>query len=313
MATVTRLPAFPGYRALSPVILVSNDSACMDIGYESQASQNDPTTVIIYGWGDGQPKHVAKYADGYRTLYPQAKIIMVLAPILGTIYQSVERRTESMGPVIDEVFPTPYENNERVLIHVMSNTGVVAFASTLNCYRARYGETMQLPYTFLVFDSTPGGTDFADNAVRWSRAMTVGTKAWFPWPVAMTQAMWFMFLCATNAPEYLAGKETLAAFSRRAMNDMGLCSRDGSRLYLYSKEDDLIGWEDIEDHATIARSKGYKTMTELFVGSAHVAHMRDHPEQYWQAIQRGWSSLFRYEAAEEKPRTKATQMFQSNL
>jgi hypothetical protein len=60
------------------------------------------------------------------------------------------------------------------------------------------------------------------------------------------------------------------------------------RLFLYSKEDDLIWWEDLEEQAANARSKGYTTVLERFEGSPHVGHMRAHPEQYWSTILRCW-------------------------
>ena len=62
---------------------------------------------------------------------------------------------------------------------------------------------------------------------------------------------------------------------RRALNDPTQM-RDARRCYVYSEEDPMVGWHDVEDHANEAERRGFVVQTEKFSGSGHCAHV-------WQA------------------------------
>ncbi|KAG8421365.1 hypothetical protein J3459_007459 [Metarhizium acridum] len=118
--------------------------------------------------------------------------------------------------------------------------------------------------------------------------MALGTAARFPWPFAVTQSIWAAFLCVNSVYAWTIGRESAGAWSVKAVNNEKYEAADASRLYLYSKEDDLIGWEDIESNIAESRALGRKADTEIFDGSGHVEHMRKFPKKYWAAIQRAW-------------------------
>jgi hypothetical protein len=101
-----------------------------------------PEVIYIHGWEDGLPKHVARYAKGFRVLFPSSRKILVLSPISKTMFSSLQQHTDSIAPVVgalqmsqladigdDQVSPT------KVLIHAMFNTGAVNYTATLNTYR----------------------------------------------------------------------------------------------------------------------------------------------------------------------------------
>ncbi|KAH6847010.1 hypothetical protein B0I37DRAFT_135831 [Chaetomium sp. MPI-CAGE-AT-0009] len=271
----------------------------------SPANPSHPSTVIIYGWGDAQPRHVAKYVAGYRQLFPHTQIVLIFSPILKAIYQNLEARTQNMLPVLEAVYPwvldTPTTPNPsaasttdkkatdgRVLLHVMSNTGGINCAATLNAFAQHTRGSTVMPHGMMVCDSTPGSTDFARNVGAWSRAMTVGTAGWFPWPAGVTQGLAAVFLAFLYGAGWVLGATSAGEYSRLAVNDARLSDAGAKRLYLYSKEDEIIRWEDIEHHAADARQKGWSVTAELFEGTAHVGHMRAHAEQYWAAIAAAW-------------------------
>lgn len=260
-------------------------------------SPSDPTTILLYGWGDARPKHLAKYVDGYRSLFPAAKLVVVLCPLLRCLYQTLEQRSKAMTPVISACFGGSLDSadrksveasgNNRILVQVMSNTGGMYFAATLNAYRQRFnGEVF--PHHMLVVDSTPGSTSFLQNAGPWSRAMAIGAS-WVPLPFIFTQALACLFLAALHGFGWLVGASSAAAYSVAAVNNEELCEKSARRLYLYSKEDDIIYWEDVEKHAAQARQRGYQVDMDMFEGTPHVGHMRQHPEQYWGAIRKTWT------------------------
>ncbi|KYK55108.1 uncharacterized protein DCS_07070 [Drechmeria coniospora] len=280
-----KAPAIVGFTALSEQVFLRPRARADD----GAASAGDPGTVIIYGWGDGLPKHVAKYADGYRQLYPAARQVVVLSPIAKAMFSDLQQRSGHMTDVVDAVFDGAESEEHSILVHTMSNTGAVNYAATLHAYRERYGKP--LPHRVLVMDSTPGSTELtAANVGRWSRAMALGTAASFPWPFTVTQAIWGLVLCLSSAYGWIVGRESAGSWSRRAANDERYETKSARKLYLYSKDDDLIASDDIERHAAEARRDGWEADTELFRGSGHVGHMRTHPTQYWAAIRTSWAA-----------------------
>ncbi|KAI5918231.1 DUF829-domain-containing protein [Camillea tinctor] len=287
-----RAPRFPGYTPITERIFLRNEDHSADKPARTSANHDEPTTILIYGWGDAQPRHVAKYADGYHALFPTARIVVIVSPIFAVTYQTLRQRTDSMMPLIDAVFPvhppeSSAEDAERVVLHVMSNTGGIYAAATLNAYRERHAGRA-LPHRLCVSDSTPGSLVFAREVGRWARAMALGTARWFPWPFAVTKGIWWTFLYAMHLLGAALRIEPAGVYSCRAFLDHAMATPRAPRLYMYSKEDDLIGWRDLEDQAAVAKGKGYTTVMERFDGSPHVGHMRMFPERYWGAIARCW-------------------------
>ncbi len=276
-----------GFAALSDQVFVREADA-----QKEDAERGQPDVVVIYGWGDCLPQHVLKYAVGYRGLFPQAKQVVVLSPIAKAMFTSLKQRSSFMKPVVEATFPpgTDHTKDKKILIHAMSNTGAINFAATLNEYLHQYKKAM--PHTLFVTDSTPGGTNLTwANLKRWSRAMALGTASWFPWPFVFTQSIWGLFLLFNQLYLWVRRRKHAGAWSRVAANDASYATKSAQRLYMYSKEDDLIGYEDIEEHAVEARAKGYAVSTKSFEGSGHVGHMRMHPEEYWATIGESWQRV----------------------
>lgn len=87
---------------------------------------------------------------------------------------------------------------------------------------------------------------------------------------------------------WLLGQERVLSWARRAINDHGYEAKGARRLYMYSKEDAVVGWEEVERHAAEARAGGWAAKTELFGGSPHGGHARRSPGRYWTAVRRAW-------------------------
>lgn len=58
--------------------------------------------------------------------------------------------------------------------------------------------------------------------------------------------------------------------------------------YLLSKEDRMIEWTDIEQHAEEARRKDWKVKEVLYEGSGHCAHSIMHKARYIEAVNNIW-------------------------
>lgn len=284
-----KAPSIEGFDALSDQVFVRDG----DADATSNGAAN-PDIVAIYGWGDGLPQHVAKYADGYRKLFPRAKQVVVLSPIAKAMFTSRGQRRGHMTPVVNYLFGSPdgkvagvAPSGSKILIHAMSNTGAINYAATLDAYLERFKTAMS--HKLIVMDSTPGGTNLTwANLKRWSRAMALGTAKWFPWPFVVTQSIWGFFLLLNSLYLWVRRLQHAGAWSRVASKQEAYATKDARRLYMYSKEDDLIGYKDIVEHADDSKKLGYAVDTKEFYGSGHVGHMRMHADEYWASIQQSW-------------------------
>ncbi|KAJ5657022.1 hypothetical protein N7507_008972 [Penicillium longicatenatum] len=285
---VSQPAPFPGFTPISDRVYLRNAPE-----NAAPAPADEPTTIILFGWGDGMPKHVAKYSDGFHELYPSARIVVILSRTFQASNQPLDARVEAMLPVIDTVFPKPTGDGleeERVLLHAMSNTGGIFLAAAFVAYQQRHGADKKLPHQLLVCDSTPGGLNFASQVGRWSRALAVSSAKYFPWPFFITQGLWYGFLWGNWAWERLRGLEPSGVWATRVCMDQDICAIDPTRLYLYSKEDEIIFWKDLEESVANVKAAGFPIELEMFEGSPHVGHMRMHPEQYWNRIASCWKA-----------------------
>lgn len=60
------------------------------------------------------------------------------------------------------------------------------------------------------------------------------------------------------------------------------------RLYVFSKKDELVPWQGVQQHVEAAKKSGLSVWCEVYEKSAHVAHMRLDPKRYWASIQDLW-------------------------
>lgn len=250
----------------------------------------DPDVILLFAWGDGLPKHVAKYAEGFHKLYPAAEQIIVLGPISKVFFATLKTRVADMKPVLDALSDTvspAAATKSSILVHCMSNTGGSNYASMLHAYRDKYG--VPFPHDLVVFDSTPGSPELSWKRLgQWSRAMSMGIAKFFPWPEIVTRCIMGLATICVYVIGLLSGEEPAGKFAVRVLDDETYIAKSVKRAYLYSKADDLISSEDVEMYIADAKQKGYETMAEVFDGSPHVGHMRLHPDQYWAAIRKAW-------------------------
>ncbi|KAJ0128504.1 putative epoxide hydrolase [Fusarium oxysporum f. sp. albedinis] len=248
-----------------------------------------PRVVIIYGWGDGLLKHIVKYLYEFRQLYPHAKQVIVLSPMAQAMRQNAAQRSNSMLPVIEAAFPRGIKEDsaDSVLIHVMSSTGVINYAATLDAYRQIHG--VPLPHCMASYDSTAGNSDFNLRVLfQWSYALALGTRSWNPLPFFMAQFAWGVFICVNHLLDIIKGRESAGTISKRIMLDEKFKSKKALNVYIYSMEDKLVSWMDIEKGIAEAKGVGYRVECAVFEGSEHVSHMKVHPELYWKTIERAW-------------------------
>ncbi|KAF5699726.1 hypothetical protein FMUND_14633 [Fusarium mundagurra] len=246
-----KLPELPGYKTINAKLLVR------EVTLEKPPADH-PAAVVIYGWGDGLARYVRKYAEGYRALFPHSKILIILACYRQPQWTSI-------------------------LIHSISNTGAISYATILKAFRGKNGR--QMPHQLLVLDLTPGNPFWSwERLGQWSYAMALSTAKFFPWLFVITKGIWGFVLTLDVVIKKLTGGEPSGAFALRVMDNTNYKTLDAKRLYLYSKEDQIISHMDIEGYIAESQQRGHETRQELFEGTDYIGYMREHPEKYWKAI-----------------------------
>ena len=68
--------------------------------------------------------------------------------------------------------------------------------------------------------------------------------------------------------------------------------RDGEKriVYLWSKEDEIMEWRDIIEHAEEAERRGWESKSVEFEGSPHCGHLRADGEKYAKVVREMWLS-----------------------
>lgn len=70
------------------------------------------------------------------------------------------------------------------------------------------------------------------------------------------------------------------------------------RLYIFSKTDQMIPWQEVQAHAQEASRIGFKVETKIFENTPHVAHMRSNPALYWTSVGNIWKEACQAEEHE---------------
>ncbi|WEW56388.1 hypothetical protein PRK78_001831 [Emydomyces testavorans] len=245
-----------------------------------------PLTIMLFFWMNAAHRTAAKYASEYSHLAPNARIISIFTSALDFFIRTSDTaQRRRIGPVLDAILSTEGigDGNDgdrgRLYIHVFSNGGSITLNRVAAAYRDLTGKP--LPVNALLIDSAPGKTSLA-GAVR---ALSYSFPAFFLWRVMVFAFVWAWLLSSAFLGTLLRRKHP-AHRLREELNDPGLISVGAERCYVYSKEDDLISWEHVEEHAGQARMKGWKVSREMFAGSPHVGHMRTDPQRYWKIVAR---------------------------
>ncbi|TDZ15191.1 hypothetical protein Cob_v011927 [Colletotrichum orbiculare MAFF 240422] len=278
---------FPGFTAIGERIFVREGEEAAD---GASPPANHPRAIILFSWGDANPKHVAKFTDAYRKFFPHAKQIAILSPIFKVIVESVETRRRGMKPVIDAAYPPEVlgtATEDAVLVQSMSNAGAITYSAALDAYRERHGKSM--PHRLTVWDSTPGDPMMTWATLkRWSNATAMGLAPLVPLPYIVTQLLAGLVLALLRAYQLAIGWVPAPVFAGNTVRDENFVAIHTRHLFLYGRDDRIIAAHEIEANIAASRAKGYVDDVVRFEGSDHVAHMRMFPEKYWGEVLASW-------------------------
>ena len=246
----------------------------------SKTSSHGPDCVLLLGWMDAQPKHIAKYAAGYEKLYPSASILAITTSSYDAAFATEAANNKRILPVLDILYDLP--PNSKLLLHFFSNGGGFTGMLLARCYRKKRGKA--LPTTATIYDSLPGRIRMKAQTRAFMVALpkSIVVKAIVTFMMYITYPLFRLRYIFTADPVEKV---------RLALNDKTLFDLDAPRVYIYSEVDDMVKAGDVEEHADAAAKLGVTVFKEKYLTSGHAAHMIQDPKRYWSIVQKLWSMV----------------------
>ncbi|KAK0192650.1 hypothetical protein F5146DRAFT_1136476 [Armillaria mellea] len=268
---------------------------------ESTHDTESPNIILVCGWMGAQLRHIQKYTKAYEQLYPGATQILIQNQ--PSFFWSTENsRRKMMAPaaeILEALGTIPPQSPSsilnlsaeppRILVHSFSNGGAYSLI-TLGKIMASRGPLPSLetfrPPCAIILDSSPGGSGLS-NAVH---AFTTLIKN----PIMRTAAkvlVCLLYVYGFFVGPFIGRRTALQKVQDGLYNPHVLRWVDERtpRLYVYSRADDMVPWDQVQQHAERTRGLGWDVRTEVFEDSPHVAHARAYPERYWHAVKSLWN------------------------
>jgi hypothetical protein len=240
-----------------------------------------PDLILLLSWLDAAPRHIAKYTRGYQALYPTARILLLTTCLADVTIHTRQAEAQRLEPTLSMFTSLP--SNARVLLHSFSNGGTYTAQFLARLYLARRGHI--LPISAQILDSAPGHGHYGRTAT----ALALGLPKT---PVVLHYVglvMLHLFLAAYYVAKKATGSSNKVEAMREGLLDQRYWDVGVPRAYVYSKEDKMVVWEDVVEHAGRAEMAGWKRVSvEEFEGSTHCGHLLVDEERYWGVVERVW-------------------------
>ena len=269
---------FPGMTQIGPSIYSY-------IPPQERQDPSAPKLVVLCSWMAAHPTHITKYITGYQTVFPTAQILLIRSEAPDIIYRSTAILRRRIQPALDVVRSTCAKepSHPEILLHVFSNGGSHQATNLLRNYQSAIGQ--RFPLHAKILDSCPGRGNFQRSYLALSAPFDrQPAYLRLPSSLAVIIVLCIHWLLVTSSLF-----ENPIEIIRRGLNDEHV-ARETKRVYIYSDVDRMVHWQEVEDHAADARSKGFAADLERFEGSGHAAHVRvGGGERYWQIVKDLWS------------------------
>ena len=238
---------------------------------EKRTTSSGPCLIVYCSWMGAAPKHISKYTEGFKHVFSNAAILLIES----TLPNMFTGADLTLACKVLESYSNNNPNGQ-IILQACSNGG----ANNATYLAVSYLKThSRLPFTSLILDCCPGKGE-AQSA---SEAMSMSLPKQ---PIARMLGYWIIYsISVVLMSLYIAcGWEDTISRLRRRFNDSNVFHLGMPRLYLYSKNDKLVRWEHVREHACEAKRKGYQVTEEGFKNAAHAALLMEDNERYWAAV-----------------------------
>ncbi|KAF1815920.1 hypothetical protein P152DRAFT_202113 [Eremomyces bilateralis CBS 781.70] len=278
--------AFRGFISLSPSTFYYIPS-----GRQSERNNGghvaNPDLIVICSWMGASYKNIAKHTAGYQKLFPESPIVLVTTSLSDMICRTKAQYNKTIEQAVAKIASlhqtTDGARAPRILLHLYSNGGAYAATQLADQYRLTpNGNNRPLPLTTMVLDSSPGRASYKRSLAAMMQTMP---------PNPVVRIIGFMIVHIVIVAEFLLDKvfhqPNMIERLRKSLLDTQRFQDGGSRLYLYSKADQMVWFSDVEDHVAEA-SKDWKVEAEMFQSSPHAGLILEDADRYWGAVRQAW-------------------------
>lgn len=261
--------------------------------------------IILCTWLGAARKHIDKYIASYRVIAPQAKILLTQSDVatVTSPYATQRKATipavEVVRAVLSECTSSPStvvsatesstkkDLRPKILLHTFSNGGPISATALLLALHTQI--SAPLPLVGIIMDSGPAAGYYWKSY----NAMVLSL------PPGIVRSAGYVFvhgiLLGLFASVALGRYEYPEVLVRRTLLDENfVCGEERGAerrmCYLYSKTDSMTDWNDVVEHAVMAREKGWEVREVLFEGTAHCNHYAKNEEVYVGEMRRMWES-----------------------
>ena len=281
--------------------------------YESNLEEknpNDPALVILCTWvGGATPRRINKYVSHYHKTYPGSSILLITTDFATTALRPFSWIRASLKPArraiaaitqeIDNDLPA-IDQPGGILLHLFSHGGG---NTALQLALSMKEEKDQGSWFFsnlkgLILDCCPGD-DSLERAYAAARTSVPET----PFSQLLGDTLLYPTVAVINALQHARLMRAIRDL-RHQLNDPSTFGSQPRRLYLYTKEDVMVKWEDVESHMQDARARGYSVEKECFERGSHCGLIMEDAERYWAAVRGFWEG----QRAQQALDTSSTEM-----
>jgi hypothetical protein len=244
------------------------------------AESHDKTPLILlFAWNAAAAKHIAKYTASYQRLFPMSRILLIRC-FTRDMFRRTSEYSHLLKPGMDLLNEHVKQGGE-VLVHSFSNGGGNQVNEFAKAWKSTYGTLM--PMRIQVLDSSPTKGPWMKSHAAIAASLP---KTWF-WRWFGGALIHLMLVC-TIFIWSAVGKENKMVVLCRQLNDPSTFDNTAPRVYLYSRADQMVGFEEADEHANIAEATGWDVQKIQFENSPHCGHVREDEAKYWAAIMEAW-------------------------
>jgi hypothetical protein len=235
--------------------------------------------VLLFSWNAAAAKHIAKYTVAYRKLFPTARIVLIRC-FTADVFRKESAGARNLGPALETV-RAHVKAGGQVLVHIFSNGGGSQLVVFTKAWKKMEGA--MFPIRAQIFDSSPGKGDWK----RSHAAIVASLPRTRIWQLFGFFTVHFVLLLVFFFNVLLKRENAMVVMCRQ-LNNPTLFDLKTPRVYLYSKADEMVGWEEVEEHADDAEGLGRHVKKVRFETSAHTGHIREDEGAYWGAVLEAW-------------------------
>ncbi|XP_018608872.1 transmembrane protein 53 isoform X1 [Scleropages formosus] len=274
-------PFCPLHSTLESVLIYGNmGDVCLDYNVvfpQSSISEkhwkgSQGPVVILLGWAGCKDRHLVKYSSIYNE---QGCITFRYTAPLRSVFISESLGYRELRTTANKLLELLYEyevENNPIFFHVFSNGGFMLYRYMVELLRSD-AQFRTLRVVGAVMDSGPGNRNLK-GALR-AIVASLGPKS----NAALVYILLVLFACMVVLLRIILYPLT-RYIHKNHYDAMREHPATWPQLYLYSRADNIIQHEDVEQMVKAVQEKGISVESFAFDTSAHVCLFRDFPEEY---------------------------------